>query len=187
MLAQRHRGGELMGKFLVYAALLGIALMWWNHGSGGSRTPLTWDAAHLDALTADLSDADGAKAPPRVLSRARHVLVYFSASWCPPCQAFTPRLVEWYKAHGSPVTLPLLFVSQDQSAGAMRQYMRDDRMPWWGVAYGSDSAKALRKAYGGSGIPDLVLLDDHGQVLCDSFDAGRYLGPQQVLAAAERP
>jgi nucleoredoxin len=112
------------------------------------------------------------------------MLIYFSASWCPPCQAFTPQLVEWYKAHGDAATMPLLFVSHDHDAAAMRQYMSDDHMPWWGVAYGSGSAQALKHAYCGSGIPDLVLLDDHGRVLSDSFDGGRYLGPQQVLAAA---
>lgn len=173
-----------MGKLLLFAAVLGVGLVWWNR-SGSSQAPLAWDAHHLTALTADLSDADGNKAPPLALGKAKRVLVYFSASWCPPCRAFTPKLVEWYKAHGDPATLPLLFVSHDHSADAMKQYMSDDHMPWWGVAFGSESARALRKAYCGAGIPDLVLLDDHGQVLADSFDAGRYLGPQQVLTAAE--
>ena len=173
-----------MGKLLLFAAVLGVGLVWWNR-SGSSHAPLTWDAHHLTALSADLSDADGNKAPPQALTKAKRVLVYFSASWCPPCRAFTPLLVEWYKAHAEATTMPLLFVSCDRSATAMRQYMSDDHMPWWGVAFGSESAKALRKAYCGSGIPDLVLLDDHGQVLADSFDGGRYLGPQQVLTVAE--
>jgi nucleoredoxin len=172
-----------MAKLVLLAAVLAVAL-WWLNSGGASHVPLTWDAAQLAALTADLSDADGKPAPQRTLSGAKRVLVYFSASWCPPCRAFTPRLVEWYKAHGDATAMPLLFVSNDNDAAAMRQYMRDDHMPWWGVAFGSASAMALRRAYQGSGIPDLVLLDDHGQVLSDSFVAGRYAGPQRVLAAA---
>jgi thiol-disulfide isomerase/thioredoxin len=177
-----------MGRLMLIAAALLVALLVWNRSGAATgaavHVPMIWDAAHLAALTAELGDADGKPAPAHALSGAKRVLVYFSASWCPPCQAFTPKLVDWYKAHGDATTLPLLFVSHDHSAAAMRQYMSDDHMPWWGVAYGSDGAKALTHAYCGSGIPDLVLLDDHGRVLSDSFDGGRYLGPQQVLAAA---
>jgi thiol-disulfide isomerase/thioredoxin len=183
MLMLRSRGGAAMVKLLVIAALLVVALVWWNRG-GGPPTPLTWDASQLAALTADLSDAAGTPAPPRALSGAKRMLVYFSASWCPPCQAFTPRLVAWYQAHGDPATLPLLFVSEDHSAAAMREYMTADRMPWWGVAFGSGNAKALRQAYGGPGIPRLVLLDDHGRVLADSSAAGPYCNADPVLAAA---
>jgi thiol-disulfide isomerase/thioredoxin len=187
MLALRSYGGAAMGRFLlILAAGLGLALVLWNRSgaSRASRVPMVWDATHLAALTADLSDADGKPAPPSALKAAKRMLIYFSASWCPPCQAFTPQLVEWYKAHGDAATMPLLFVSHDHDAAAMRQYMSDDHMPWWGVAYGSGSAQALKHAYCGSGIPDLVLLDDHGRVLSDSFVSGRYLGPQQVLTAA---
>jgi thiol-disulfide isomerase/thioredoxin len=179
-----------MGKFLLLATALVAILLLWNHRSGGpaaaaAHLPMVWDAPHLAALTADLSDADGKPAPPGALTSAKRMLVYFSASWCPPCRAFTPQLVEWYKAHGDLRTLPLLFVSHDRNVTAMRQYMSDDHMPWWGVAFDSASAVALRQAYCGPGIPDLVLLDDHGQVIGDSFAGMRYLGPEQVLTVAE--
>jgi thiol-disulfide isomerase/thioredoxin len=173
-----------MGRFVLAGAALLIALLWWNQQAAPAPA-LAWDAAERATLTAALSDAAGKPAPPGALTAAKRVLVYFSASWCPPCQAFTPQLVAWYTAHGDGGTLPLLFVSHDHSAAAMRQYMQDDRMPWWGVDFASPSAKALERAYGGPGIPDLVLLDDHGRVLSDSFAGTRYLGPQQVLAAAE--
>jgi nucleoredoxin len=137
----------------------------------------------VGALAADLADAHGTPAPARALAGAERVLVYFSANWCPPCRAFTPELVAYYHAHGGGKAFQLLFVSNDQSAGAMRAYMREDDMPWWGVRFGSESARALRKAYAGDGIPCLVLLDGEGRVLADSYVGGRYVGPRAVLAA----
>ncbi len=176
-----------MIRLLLLAGILVAVLMWMNGrgtlGGAGHAAPMTWDKAHLETLAADLSTADGKPAPPGALGGAKRTLVYFSASWCPPCRAFTPELVAWYKAHGDPAKMPLLFVSFDRDAADMRAYMSDDHMPWWGVAFGSASAQALTRSYAGTGIPDLVLLDEHGQVLVDSYADGRYLGPHQVLAA----
>jgi nucleoredoxin len=113
------------------------------------------------------------------------VLVYFSASWCPPCQAFTPVLCEYYRTHGGGTRFQILFVSSDESAEAMAAYMRDDAMPWWGVRFDSASAQALTRAYAGEGIPCLVLLDAKGAVIADTYVDGRYAGPAQVLAALD--
>ena len=33
------------------------------------------------------------------LAGRRFIGLYFSASWCPPCRAFTPKLVEWHQKH----------------------------------------------------------------------------------------
>jgi nucleoredoxin len=167
---------------MVLAALIG-AVVWFF--ATGSSPPPAWDHQKIAALTADLHDADGKPAPPSTLTGAKHVLVYFSASWCGPCRAFTPELVAYYKSHGGGSAFQLLFVSSDQTADAMYAYMHDDAMPWWGVRFQSESAKALAKAYRGPGIPCLVLLDQHGWVQADSFVNGRYVGPHEVLKALE--
>ena len=54
---------------------------------------------------------------------------YFSAHWCPPCQAFTPRLAELYeqlpeKQRG----LEILFVSCDRDEESFEQHRQE--MPW---------------------------------------------------------
>ena len=37
---------------------------------------------------------------------------YFSAHWCPPCRAFTPKLVEFYNAQeGKKKNFEIIFVS----------------------------------------------------------------------------
>lgn len=34
-----------------------------------------------------------------LLAAVDHVFLYFSAHWCGPCRAFTPRLIKWYEEH----------------------------------------------------------------------------------------
>lgn len=44
------------------------------------------------------------------------VALYFSASWCPPCQEFTPRLVGIYtEAQRKHKDFELIFVSHDKT------------------------------------------------------------------------
>ncbi len=48
--------------------------------------------------------------------RGKYVGVYFSASWCPPCQRFTPMLVEAYTSSLKAKNLEIVFVSAGQGA-----------------------------------------------------------------------
>lgn len=43
--------------------------------------------------------------------KGKYVGVYYSASWCPPCQRFTPKLVEAYSAVLKGKNLEIVFVS----------------------------------------------------------------------------
>ena len=119
---------------------------------------------------------------PAALKGVKYWAFYYSASWCGPCRAFTPSLVDFYKQFKpTHPNFELIFVNHDQSEGDMLTYMRDDSMTWPAVRFADiDQAKANR--YCGRGIPDLVLVDANGKVLSDSFDGSEYLGPQKVMA-----
>jgi nucleoredoxin len=115
------------------------------------------------------------------LSEAKLIAVYFSASWCPPCRAFTPELVQFYnqqKQAGAP--FEVILVSSDKDAAAMERYMKDHGMAWPAVAFEKRRSSSLAK-YAGNGIPCLVLLDEHGKVLSHSYEGSRYVGPKKVL------
>jgi thiol-disulfide isomerase/thioredoxin len=43
--------------------------------------------------------------------KGKYVGVYFSASWCPPCQRFTPKLVDAYTSNLKGKNLEIVFVS----------------------------------------------------------------------------
>ena len=111
------------------------------------------------------------------------VALYLSAHWCPPCRQFTPKLVAYYnKIAATHPEFEVLFVSNDKSASAMEGYMRDDQMPWPAVNYDKVAGNtALLKYFGGS-IPCLVVVDENGKVIFDTYAGKNYRGPEAVLA-----
>jgi nucleoredoxin len=130
-----------------------------------------------------LSDGHFKLADRALLNGVKYVAFYYSASWCPPCRAFTPKLVDFY--HSFKKTHPnfeLIFVNDDQDSDDMLAYMVKDQMQWPAVRFDDiDSDRIHAKQFQGSGIPDLVLVDDTGKVLADSFVNGGYVGPEQVM------
>jgi nucleoredoxin len=108
---------------------------------------------------------------------------YYSASWCPPCRAFTPDLVSFYRdfkpAHPD---FELIFVNDDNNEEDMLNYMKGDSMPWPAVWYSDiDNPELEAKKYCGDGIPCLVLVDADGQVLSDTYQGGQYTDPHHVI------
>ncbi|RHY69452.1 hypothetical protein DYB30_006632 [Aphanomyces astaci] len=91
--------------------------------------------------------------------KGKHLGLYFSASWCGPCQNFTPVLAEAYaaaKAAGN--ELEIVFVSGDRSQGDFDGYLK--KMPWLAIPFESASAvyEELGEVYDVEGIPHLVVL-----------------------------
>ena len=109
--------------------------------------------------------------------------LYFSASWCGPCRKFTPNLVAYYNKNAAAhPEFEIVFVSNDKSAPAMERYMRDDQMPWPALSFDKVAANPSLTKYAGSGIPCLVIVDENGKVISDSYVGKNYRGPEAVLA-----
>jgi len=124
-----------------------------------------------------LRSFDGAR-----LAGVKFYALYFSASWCPPCREFTPGLVDAYgKIRELYPEFELVLVNRDQSAQDMEAYMRGDGMQWPALGWDAIRFAGEINRYAGEGIPDLVLVNENGQVLSDSFRDGSYVGPDTVL------
>ncbi len=118
--------------------------------------------------------------------QAEYIAFYYSASWCPPCKAFTPKLVEFYnKNRAKHDNFELVYVSSDSNEEAQEKYMLDYKMPWPAVKYGDVKNKIVGK-YAGSGIPCLVVVDRDGNVLADSYVDGKYVGPSTVMGQLDK-
>ena len=147
-------------------------------GCGKSAQEETSLLPTLETAVVDIEGAD-MKATP--LLETDYLLLYFSAHWCPPCRTFTPKFVAFYNAHGGGNLFHALLVSSDKSDEKMFAYMRETKMPWPAIRFDSASAASLKETYSGDGIPRLVLVNPEGEVIADSFEGKKYLGPQHVL------
>ena len=114
------------------------------------------------SLPDELLDATGKVVSGETLC-GKYVGLYFSASWCPPCRTFTPKLVEFHKANKG--KFEVLLVSADNSEKAQANYMKKYMMPWLAVKHQSIAANLLVKKMGVSGIPYLVVLAPDGSVV----------------------
>jgi nucleoredoxin len=121
------------------------------------------------------------------LANTKYFALYYSASWCGPCKAFTPKLVEWYNTNKPRhPEFELILVSSDTDENSMEAYMAGDKMPWPALKFSKiKSAKNIQEL-AGKGIPCLVFLDADGKVLSHSYDGTNYVGPSKVLADIER-
>jgi nucleoredoxin len=122
-----------------------------------------------------LVNADGKDVSSKVLGSKEYVPVYFSASWCPPCRAFTPSLVKFHNDYAKEGKFEVLLVGSDQSEKDMLGYMEEDKMPWLGVPFNSNGANALKQAHNVTGIPKLVVLDKEGKVVSSPGGASAVL------------
>ena len=77
---------------------------------------------------------DGTKKPVTALSGTQVVGLYFSADWCPPSRAFTPKLAATYKTiTAAGKSFEIVFVSSDQNEASFASYY--NQMPWLAVPF----------------------------------------------------
>ena len=147
----------------------------------GDSATLTGFAAKFNHHLVVLDEGNLKPFDAAALKNVKYFAFYYSASWCPPCRAFTPKLVDFYKSFKPQhPNFELIFVNHDNSADDMLTYIKTDGMTWPSVRFDDiDSTKANQ--YCGEGIPDLVLVDADGKVLSDSFQGSEYVGPYKVM------
>lgn len=89
------------------------------------------------------------------------IALYFSASWCPPCQRFTPILTEFYNAaKESKSGFEIVYVSSDRSIEEFEKYY--GKMPWLAIPTVEGSAQIktkLAELLGVRGIPAVAIID----------------------------
>ena len=93
--------------------------------------------------------------------------VYFSAHWCGPCRAFTPRLAQFYKnVNSEKKQIEIIFNSSDQDLEGFKGYF--GTMPWIATPFESNEKSQIDEACGINSIPQLIIFDNKGHVLDDN-------------------
>jgi cytochrome c biogenesis protein CcmG, thiol:disulfide interchange protein DsbE len=101
---------------------------------------------------------------PDMLTSGEVTLVNFWASWCPPCRAEHPRLLE-LQAQG----VPIVGVNFKDTEPAATKYLRDDSNPFEGVGFDPQGRTAID--WGVTAPPETFIVDGAGKVLF------RFAGP----------
>lgn len=96
----------------------------------------------------------------------KYYVFYYTASWCGPCQNYTPSLVGFYnKMRPDNDNFELVLISSDRDEKAMEGYAKDKEMPWPQLKF--SKVKAFRKEFdhGVTGIPSVVVCDLQGNIV----------------------
>jgi nucleoredoxin len=183
---------NLLARKSIWALILVIVLV------GGLLAARNFASASADSTTPAMPPDFAAKLGPNLvvldnegklqpfdassLAKTKYFAFYHSASWCPPCRVFTPKLVDFYKSFKpTHPDFQLIFVNHDNSAEDMLNYMKADAMPWPAVRYDAIDDSHLNDLDPNEGLPDLILVDAGGKVLSDTFQGTDYIGPEKVL------
>lgn len=139
----------------------------------------------VEALRGKMIDSKGNPVEPAGLESAKLIVVYHGASWCGPCQKFSPTLVKFVSESGK--DNPGLFVvmlSADTKDKDLFAYAEHGKMPWPLVTKENVDKMPLFKSMFSNFIPHLLVLDHNGKVLASSEAGGRYDNqtPMRVLA-----
>ncbi|GBF93108.1 nucleoredoxin [Raphidocelis subcapitata] len=109
--------------------------------------------------------------------RGKHVGLYFSAHWCPPCRQFTPRLADTYtKLTKDDVEWEVVFVSFDRAPEQFEEYFGS--MPWLAVPFDDQQLRdTLGRKFRVQGIPSLVMMGPDTTILCANARAAVAVDP----------
>ena len=124
--------------------------------------------------TVSMLNADGQpqKAP---LDRTKVFVLYYGANWCTWCHRLSPTLVKTINqiAPDNP-GMTVVMLDDDDQVSEMQAYMKAEKMPWSAVpkADWHKPSASLLAAFGGLGIPELLILDRYGKVIYDHAGGG---------------
>ena len=131
-------------------------------GPGNEAFNAVAELAKENLVMANGKSVKGASA----LANKKYIALYFSAHWCGPCRAFTPKLVK-FRDNCAKKNLPfeVVFVSNDKSKDEMKEYMTGEKMKWPAIPYASPLRDKMSAEFKVNGIPTLILLDGKGNVV----------------------
>ncbi len=102
--------------------------------------------------------------PPDALRSGEVTLVNFWASWCPPCRAEHPKLLQM-QAEG----IDIVGVNFKDTETAASKYLRDDGNPFLGIGFDPQGRTAID--WGVTAPPETFIVSPDGTVLF------RFAGP----------
>ena len=94
--------------------------------------------------------------------------LYFSSSWCPPCQRFTPELIQFYNKYHQDNNFEIVLIPyHEDNLLPFKKYF--SKMPWTShlVKDKKDNVdiENLRKRYKCISVPTLIFINSQGAII----------------------
>jgi thiol-disulfide isomerase/thioredoxin len=124
-----------------------------------------------EVLDRNLEILDGRKLKRHELASkpTKHYVFYYTASWCGPCQAYTPDLVKFYnKAKKDNDSFELVLITSDRDEDSMEGYAKDKKMPWPHLKFSKAKEFKSKFQHGVTGIPSVIICDLEGNIVSRS-------------------
>lgn len=96
------------------------------------------------------------------------ILVDFWATWCGPCVAEMPKVIEVYNSYHKK-GFDVIGISLDEDKGALEEFIKSNKMPWPQYYDGKGWANDLAKQYGIGSIPATFLIGKDGKVVASNL------------------
>lgn len=147
---------------IVFSLLLTVSC-WAETASNGANV---WEENFPDGL---VNDQQNSLSVDNL--EGKMVGLYFSASWCRGCAAFSRVFVPFRNRHQE--KFEVVMVGFDYSAPEMFDYMTQYKMTWTAIPYDSPARLAMKERFKISEIPTLIIFTPDGKVITED-------GQQQV-------
>ena len=94
----------------------------------------------------------------------KYYIFYYTASWCGPCQKYTPSLVEFYKKNKND-NFEIVLITSDSDEGDMEDYAKAKKMPWPQLKLTRAPKFKKEFKHGVTGIPSVITCDLDGKIV----------------------
>ena len=126
------------------------------------------------------TDTRGKKVDTAAL-KGKVILVDFWATWCGPCKAEVPHVVEAYKKLHEK-GFEIIGISLDSDKAALTKYTKDNHMTWAQYFDGQGWKNKIAVKYGINSIPAMWLIDKEGNLASANARGGLEAEVEKLLA-----
>lgn len=95
---------------------------------------------------------------------SKYYLFYYTASWCGPCQKFTPSLVDFYEKNKND-NFEIVLITSDSDENSMEGYAASKKMPWPQLKLKKAGDFKKKFQHGVRGIPSVIVCDLEGKIV----------------------
>ena len=155
-----------------------IILLSVNFATHAKETSLFRIAPLLKGNTEKLKSNRFQKAETKI---SKYYLLYFSASWCPPCRKLAPKMVNFYnESVKNNQEVEMVMFSLDKTDKAALKWAKEENFPWAIVLSPKEKVPQLMISYAPSYIPYYVLVDKRGKIISQGEKALEFIKKRKL-------